>query len=151
MKLHAIVPTLAVVVCACHSGTPKAKSDLEKVHGEWSLAIFQSDPNPKGHLTLNDDYTFKMEVPSEDKMETISGTFAISHVTLQGKDLLMIDFSSPATKTKENPTGAIMRFNYDPEHDILHDLISLIFSRPGHEKEVRDEMDRTRAESSRGK
>lgn len=151
MKTHAIIVALAVVACACHSGTPKPKSDLEKVHGEWSLAVFQSDPNPKGHLTLNDDHTFKIEVPNKDKMETISGTFVTSHVTLQSKDLLMIDFSSPTAKTKENPTGAIMRFSYDPEHDILHDLITLIFSRPGHEKEIRAEMARVQAESQRGK
>lgn len=130
-----------------NQATSSGGTDLSKVEGDWVVVGDTSGRGDTGTLSIRPDGKFDMTYlmgAAGAKKETDSGTYRLSHETIQGQDLLMIDFSSPKLKNKDNPTGMMMRLMYDPTHNILHDLLTVMFARPNEAKKVQAEMEQLR-------
>lgn len=145
---HWFSVALGACIVGCHTASPSAKTDLEAVQGDWVLASFHDKTNEKATLQLKGDYTFSADFMEKGKSNKISGKYAVSHASVQNHDMTMIDFTSQSRKSKENPTGLIMRLIYDRNMDVLYDL-TVLFSRPGQEQDVRNRMEKLRAESAK--
>lgn len=126
-----------------HESAP-ASSDMDMVKGDWVLAFMKSSPSQTGSLSLNVDHTFTGKFLSKEMGQSgqklykpYSGTFALSHSLVSNQDMLFVDFKITMLDGKMAPAGSGMRLAYDKKNDMLNDLLTLAYCRPGKESKVK--------------
>lgn len=136
--------------------SPKAsaKTDVSKVLGEWKVVGDTSGRGDTGTLKLDSSGTFDMSYTIGGKAGTtdkMSGTFVADTQSIEGVDMLRIELRNSKLKGSGNPNGMIAQLIFDPNRNILHDFLTVVYARPGEEAKVQKELERERAESSQRK
>ena len=124
--MRRIVPfLLGASLVGCQSAP---NSDQKIVVGEWDLVVLKGLPDPKGHLSLLDNGTFKAEVPENFKVpltgktSTISGTFTLAREHLQDRSMLFIDFVPTKVDNGVAASDSAFRLSYDEKRRVLFDI-----------------------------
>ncbi len=153
--------TLFLVSTISCQNKPIAKTDMELVQGNWVLAGFKTDPTAKGTLTFNSNSTFTGTVDSEkakaagtqSKENTIAGTFSLSREAVTDENILFVNLVIIDPK-KPAGSGTRMgkRLSYNPNQNVLTDLLMVYYARPEELEKVKQMLEDSRreAEARRG-
>lgn len=138
MKRLLWITFLMLVTISCQTKSVP-KTDSELIEGNWALAVFKNDPTTTGTLALKADKTFSGSMSSEKLKKTslISGHFALSRKKVESKDVLFVDFVIETMEGKPANSGMGMHLFYDPEHNLLRDLLMLAYARPEELEQAR--------------
>ncbi len=114
------------------------------MEGKWNLARFNGHPKASGHLDLKEDRSFSGEISDGTKSQSIKGTYVLDRSHLDNRSVLFVEFKADSNYGD----NGIFRLALDEKNNVLYDIITLMYCRPGEESKVKTLLDRQRKTKS---
>ena len=127
-----------------------ANPDLLKIQGDWVVIGDTSGGGDTGHMTLKSDDTFVSDytqpASSDGKTkiltETYSGTYTVREESLGGATVTKVELTIMMENGKPTKSSDPIQLFYDPAGNMLHDMMTVAYARPGDEQRARDRLNR---------
>ncbi len=122
---------------ASNPKNPRQHPATSKILGEWVVIADTSGQGHTGHLFLNNDGSFKGDYESKESKDTFSGRFTVSDEQIANENFISLKLTMLRYNNVPAPAPGPLRLLYDSARNILHDFMTVAYSRPGEQEQAK--------------
>ncbi len=126
------------------AGPSAQGTDESKVIGKWVVIADTAGQGHTGTLDLNADGTFSGEYNTGTSSDTMTGSYAVT----RDDGVIIVTFTPLKFNGKDPTSPGQLRLMYDPQANIMHDMLTVAYARPGEEAQAAKHLERPTTQSS---